>query len=731
MKQWQRLLSNLLYSLLHTESQGETHLSGLTTGCLVIANHPGLVKQWVLLHWLAKQGRQHKTDKGDLLCWMHPEAQLPRWLRPWLPDVVIQLADPVAQNSTEKLTAASKQLEQHLRNGGIALVWPQAIPATGVTAARPQLKPYGWSLLAAQQANVPVLAAHMEQTGRKVRITLLPPRPLQLADPEPRHRHHSAAQWAEDLLGEAALQHHLGHHTLWQLLCRAARQQGRNRLILTDATGNRATYQQLLARALILGQALAKESQPGECVGLLLPTSIAATTSFFALQSIGRLPALLNFTAGSAPLQSACRTAHIKTIYTSRLFVQKGGLAPLITVLQQERTVRFLEDIRGGLTFWQLLWGGVWAWWPEKRYRHLTPDARPGEPAVLLFTSGSEGEPKGVALSHDNLLANGIQMRARLWIHPEDRLLNVLPMFHAFGLTVGTLLPLLAGMRSHSLPSPLDYHGIPEVIYNQRTTLLAATDTFLAGYARTADPCDFLWVRYVVAGAEPLRAETHRLWMERFGIRILEGYGSTETSPVLAVNTPLSCRFGSVGRLLPGISHRLEAVPGIADGAQLMVQGPNIMLGYLLPDGTGHYHPPTTPQGPGWYATGDIVRVDPQGFIHILGRAKRFAKVGGEMISLARVEQLAALAWPEHRHGAVALSQPDNSGQTGEQLLLITDHPQPERATLLSHLRAQGLGEIYLPKTILTIETMPLLGSGKIDFAALTAFAARARAKKR
>lgn len=730
MKRWPLFLSTLIRTLLRIQSQGSTHLDRLTTGCLIIANHPGLFKQWILLSWLAHQWKRGGSGRNRLLCYVHPNAPLPPWLSALLPDVVIQVADPMAQRGAETLTAATSHLTHHLQAGGVAIVWPMALPSASVTATRSHTKPYGWSLLAAQQADVPVLAIHVEPMGRSLEITLLPPCALHFTDPEPRNRQQSAAQWAEDRLGEAALAHHLGRHTLWQHLCRAARQYGRQRLIMTDATGTRVTYQQLLTRALVLSRILAKESQPGGCVGLLLPTSIAATTTFFALQAIGRLPALLNFTMGSGPLTSACRTAQIQTVYTSRLFVQKAGLEPLVTALQQAHTVRFLEDIRGELTLGQKVWGGLWAWWPEALDPPLLPTLQPQAPAVVLFTSGSEGEPKGVLLSHDNLLANGIQMRARISIHPDDILLNVLPIFHAFGLTVGTLLPLWAGIRTHCLPSPLDYRGIPEVAYTLRATLLAGTDTFLAGYARTAESSDFLWMRHVVAGAEPLRAETHRLWMERFGIRILEGYGTTEASPVLAVNTPLSYRFGSVGRLVPGMAYRLDPVPGIADGALLMVHGPNIMLGYLLPGGDGQHHMPPSSHGSGWYASGDIVRVDAQGFIYILGRAKRFAKVGGEMISLAAVEQLATLAWPDYRHAAIALTRQETDGRAGEQLVLVTECPHPDRSTLLSHLRAQGMAEILLPKTIISLESLPLLGSGKTDLTAIRQWAVQTLQKK-
>ncbi|MBF0161278.1 MAG: AMP-binding protein [Magnetococcales bacterium] len=727
MKTGHLFLSFLLQRWIRLSVQGEPHLATIEGGVLIIANHPGLWEQWIVLAWLLLQPSRRPTNE-KLLFFIHPDAPLSPWLRRLLPHLSIQVADPCAARGEQTLTASSRRLAEHLRAGGWAMLFPKAIPATSVSAARPQIKPYGWSLLAAQEAAVPVVALHIDTLSRPISLTLLPPRLVSIpAEGELRSRRHAAGQWAEDQLGEAALAHHLGRRTLWHSLCQAARQQGHRRLILTDDTGKSATYGQLLRRALILGLHLAKHNPRGAHVGILLPTTNAAITTFFALQAFGRIPALLNFTAGSAPLRSACRTGDIQTLYTSRLFVQKAGLEPLLAELRQESQVLFLEDVRGQLQPWQLAWGMLLSCFPQQVYPFIAPGVTSEQPAVLLFTSGSEGEPKGVLLSHDNLLANGVQMQARMDVHNSDILLNVLPLFHAFGLTAGTLLPLWAGMRCHCLPSPLDYNRIPEVAYTLRATVLAGTDTFLAGYARTADPSDFQWMRYVVAGAEPLRESTYRLWLERFGIRIMEGYGTTETSPVLSVNTPLSHRLGSVGRLLPGIDCRLDPVAEIPQGALLSVRGANIMLGYLLPGQDGRCHRPLSPHGEGWYACGDIVRKDAEGFLYILGRAKRFAKVGGEMISLAVVEQVAALAWPDHRHAVVAFrpEQQEESKRAGEQLVLLTEHPHPDRSTLLAQIRAKGMGEIYLPKKIIRVTTLPLLGSGKADYTAIQALVAQ------
>jgi acyl-[acyl-carrier-protein]-phospholipid O-acyltransferase/long-chain-fatty-acid--[acyl-carrier-protein] ligase len=288
---------------------------------------------------------------------------------------------------------------------------------------------------------------------------------------------------------------------------------------------------------------------------------------------------------------------------------------------------------------------------------------------------------------------------------------NALPIFHSFGLTGGLLLPLLAGVKTFLYPSPLHYRLVPQLAYDSNATIFFGTDTFLAGYARAANAYDFYSLRYVFAGAERVRAETRAAWAEKFGLRILEGYGATEMSPVIAVNTPMQFKAGTAGRFIPGIDWRLEPVPGVAEGGRLILKGPNLMLGYLRAETPGRLEPPEASV----YDTGDIVSVDARGFVTILGRLKRFAKVGGEMVSLAAVESAIAALWPDRRHAVIAL--PD--ARKGEQLLLVTEHTGASREELLAHAREMGLPELFLPRTITHVERLPLLGSGKPDYKAI------------
>jgi acyl-[acyl-carrier-protein]-phospholipid O-acyltransferase/long-chain-fatty-acid--[acyl-carrier-protein] ligase len=367
----------------------------------------------------------------------------------------------------------------------------------------------------------------------------------------------------------------------------------------------------------------------------------------------------------------------------------------------------YLEDVRASVTQIDKLRGLFTS------NRPLV-DRAPDGPAAILFTSGSEGTPKGVVLSHRNILANAAQAEARIDFSRTDKVFNILPLFHSFGLTIGLILPLVSGVRIYLYPSPLHYRVVPEMIYGVNATIMFGTDTFLAGYARSAHAYDFRSLRYILAGAEPVKASTRHTYMEKFGLRILEGYGVTETAPALALNTPMFNKFGTVGRLLPGMEARLEPVEGVEEGGRLYVRGPNVMLGYMRTENPGILECPRE----GWHDTGDIVAIDREGFITIRGRAKRFAKIGGEMVSLAAIEMLACELWPDAVVAAVAV--PDI--RKGERVILITNKHGAARSEFITIARSRGASEMMVPAEILAVDKLPLLGSGKIDYVALNTF---------
>ena len=355
--------------------------------------------------------------------------------------------------------------------------------------------------------------------------------------------------------------------------------------------------------------------------------------------------------------------------------------------------------------------GFIASYFPHRYYKMVRGKVVSKDPAVILFTSGSEGTPKGVVLSHENIQANCLQLKSVLDFGLKDRVFNAMPIFHSFGLTVGTLLPLLSGVEVFFYPSPLHYRIVPELIYDRNATIIFGTDTFFNGYAKMAHPYDFYSVRLAVVGAEKLKEETIRKYYDQFGLRIMEGYGATETAPVLAVNTSMFFKRGSVGRLLPGIEYKLEKIPGVEDGGKLLVKGGNIMAGYVRDTKPGVLEPPQD----GWYDTGDIVRIDEDGFVFILGRAKRFAKIAGEMISLTAVETELNALWQGKMHAVVNI--PDE--KKGEQLVLFTTQADAQRPAILEHFKTKGLSELAVPKTIKVMEEIPLMGTGKVDYVKL------------
>ncbi len=490
--------------------------------------------------------------------------------------------------------------------------------------------------------------------------------------------------------------------TLFQAVRDAASRFGPDRPIVEDITTGEMTYRRLLMAARIFAGRFARVTAPGETVGVLLPNVNGIAITLLGLMSAGRVAAMINYTAGPANVTSATRTALIRTVVSSRTFVEKAGIGDIIEATKAGGAhVVWLEDLRDGITRFDKLVAALC--WRSPIGRQFSEG-----PAVVMFTSGSEGTPKAVVLSHDNLVSNAMQVEARLAIGPRDFLMNVLPVFHSFGLLGGLILPLLSGVKTLLYPSPLHYKQIPQIAAKKKPTILFSTDTFLAAYAKAAGDGDFASLRFAVGGAEPLRAETRRVWQQRFGTRLLEGFGLTEAAPVVAVNTATHNRDGSVGRLLPGVRIRLDPVEGISEGGRMWITGPNVMMGYMSADRPGILQPLPS----GWHDTGDIVSIDREGFLTIRGRAKRFAKIAGEMVSLGAIEMLVQSLWPEHRHAIVAI--PDK--RRGERIVLITTAEEADAGELRLAGKQAGIAELALPQDIVVVDEIPILGTGKADY---------------
>ena len=552
---------------------------------------------------------------------------------------------------------------------------------------------------------------HPREIFPKIRLTVLPEAHFPMPEAATaKLRRRKAGEQMRRLMQEMIFASR-PEQTIYTALCDAAEIFGRGRRPFEDVKQIEYSYNDLLKMALILARQVERLTKPGERVGLLLPNLVPTLGLIFGLSARRRVPAMLNYTAGVDAMQAACDGAEIRTVITSRAFVEQGKLTDKLAGLQGVQ-VHYLEDIREQIGIGDKLWLMAYAIHFPRAFELKTS---PEEAAVVLFTSGSEGKPKGVVLPHRAILANIAQIRAVIDFSVYDKVLNALPIFHSFGLTAGALLPVLNGASLFLYPSPLHYRVIPELAYDRGCTVLFSTSTFLANYAKFANPYDFYRLRYVVAGAEKLSEAVRSQWFEKFGLRIFEGYGATETAPVIAVNTPMAYKTGTVGNLLPGIEHRLLPVSGIEHGGILHVRGPNVMSGYLKADQPGVLQAPLSEVGDGWYETGDVVQIDDEGFVKIVGRVKRFAKIAGEMVSLEVAEKVATATSPDKAH-AVS-SQPDAS--KGEALVLFTTDGELTRELLAGKARELGVPELAVPRKIHRVESLPLLGTGKVDYVTL------------
>lgn len=695
-------LSILFRAFYRVEVRGRENIAKAGDNAIIALNHVSFLDAALALSIL---------DKDPVFAIDHGIAQR-WWVKPFLRLTRAMPLDPSRPLATRSLINAVK-------SGETLVIFPEG----RLTVTGSLMKVYDGVGMIAEKSGAQVVPVRIEgleatifsrltreQVRRrwfpKVRVTVL--EPVSLSVPEElkgRARRQAAGAALYQVMSDLIFRTTDIDRSVFAAVAEAAKLNGTGRVAVEDPLTGSLTYKRLLIGAEVLGRKLMPLAGKGEAIGVMLPNANGAAVTLLGLMSAARVPAMINFTAGATNIAAACKAAQVKTIVTSRTFIEKGRMGPLIEALKADVAIVYLEDMRATVSTGDKL---------KALWRHGTPieAAKGSDRAAILFTSGSEGAPKGVVLSHSNILANAAQAAARIDFGRRDKVFNVLPVFHSFGLTAGLILPLVSGVPVYLYPSPLHYRMVPELVYGANATILFGTDTFLTGYARAAHAYDLRSLRYIVAGAEPVKDTTRRTYMEKFGLRILEGYGVTETAPVLALNTPMFNRFGTVGRIMPGMEARLEPMPGVEEGGRLHVRGPNVMLGYLKSENPGVLEPP--PEG--WHDTGDIVAIDQDGFVTIKGRAKRFAKIAGEMVSLAAVEALAAECWPGALSGVASL--PD--ARKGERLVLVTQQKDATRAAFQAFAKGKGAADLMIPAEVIVVPAVPVLGSGKLDFAGIT-----------
>jgi acyl-[acyl-carrier-protein]-phospholipid O-acyltransferase / long-chain-fatty-acid--[acyl-carrier-protein] ligase len=699
------LLRLALRLLLRVRVEGDTRqlLGGRS---LIVANHDSLL-DGLLLNLFLPGAPTVVVARATL------RSRLMRWLMAATPFVVVEPSRPLAV----------KGLIRQIRDGRSAAIFPQGRATTtgGV------MKVYDAAGVIASRCDADIIPVRIEGTlysrfaavggnfPRRLlpRVTLkvmpavkLPEMPA-LASRERRRR------LADEMLKimQRMMFDSRPRCTLFEAFLAAGACHGRATRIIEDAREQPETYGDLLKASLALGRLATRISREGEIVGVLMPNISTTVSLLIGLTAMRRVPAMLNYTAGPEAMHGACTAAGIGTVITSRRFVEVARLDAAVKALSALRIV-YLEDLRPQFTLKDKLWLIGYALW---RPRSVVPPQDPAQTAVVLFTSGSEARPKGVAISHEAMLANMAQLQAVIDFGPNDKYLNALPLYHTFGLIACTLMPIVTGTRLFLYTNPLHYRVIPELAYTRDCTYIFGTSTFLGNYARQAHLYDFYRARVVISGGEKLNTEVAELWLRRFGVRIMEGYGATECGPAMALNTPLCYREGTVGRFLPGLEYRTTIVPGIDRGGALHVRSPNLMSGYYFYEEPGVLRPPRSEVGVGWYNTGDVIEVDADGYVTILGRVKRFAKIAGEMVSLELVERIAYQAAPAFKHAATV----EQVAGSGESTVLFTTDPALDRIMLQKAARQIGAQELAVARRVIHVESLPLLGSGKTDYVTL------------
>jgi acyl-[acyl-carrier-protein]-phospholipid O-acyltransferase/long-chain-fatty-acid--[acyl-carrier-protein] ligase len=482
----------------------------------------------------------------------------------------------------------------------------------------------------------------------------------------------------------------------------------RKKVFIVDRTFHRrVTYGRALVGALFLSWRF-RRFEPG-LLGIMIPTSAGCVLSILGALLSGRTPVMINYATGAAKnARYAREKCGLKTIITSRTLLEKLGVTPVPGMIM-------IEDLLEETPGWQKLLAAVVAALPAPLILRLVHGGDEDDNLLVLFTSGSEREPKVVPLTHGNISANVVDLALLFHLTDDDIVLGNLPLFHVLGQTANLWVAVWSGMTLVTYANPIDYRAIPKIVREERPTIAVGTPSFFRGYLLASEPGDFASVRVPIVGADKCPDALRQGFKEKHGITLLEGYGATETSPCISTNTPEHNRPGSVGRPLPGAEIRIENLEtgddcGVLETGKILVRGDLVMKGYL-----NNVEATSAAIRAGWYDTGDMGYFDADGYLWHAGRLKRFVKIGGEMVSLVRIEHVLEPLLPDDiEFCAVGIPDPVKGSRI---LVAVTGDVDEKR---LHAEMAKQLPTIALPKGFVTVEELPTTGGGKVDFRAAT-----------
>lgn len=694
-------LKKLFRILFRVEIKGLENYISAGEKTIIVANHTSYLDPALINVMLPDQ----------LIYAIDTEQSQKWWVKPLLKLVETYPVDP-------KNPLALKNLVKSLKDGKRVVIFPEG----RITTTGSLMKVYEGPAMVASRADAKILPikisgaefTHFSKLQKILNLRMFPKIALEILPAKKitidnnlsiRNKREEAGRQLYDIMSDLLFLTTKYYSNISELICESARKFGPKTEILEDSNKNRFTYKKLLISSIATSTVIPRSESR---IGIMMPNIAPTVILYLATQFANKTTVMLNYTAGAKNISSAAKTSQIKFIITSQKFIETLELTNVIHELEKLCIkIIYIENLKNQISIYNKFFSIIKYYQIIYLRQFKLNNSRLNSESTILFTSGSEGSPKGVVLSNKNIQANIAQASSRIDINPTDVVLNVLPIFHCYGLTGATLLPLSMGVKVFLYLNPLHYRIVPEIAYDIGATIIFGTNTFLANYAKFAHPYDFYKIRYAIAGAEKLQNETQNLWSQKFGIRILEGYGTTETAPVISINTPMYYKDGTVGRIFPAIQYKLKKIPGIKIGGELHVKGPNIMLGYITEKRPDQLLAPPD----GYHNTGDIAEIDNNGFLKILGRVKRFAKVGGEMVSLSIVEDLVNKNWNDYQNAVVSIHS-----NKGEKITLFTTNKHLLRTDLVKCFKNNGLPEIYIPKQIFYIKKLPTIGSGKTDY---------------
>ena len=691
---------NLFYKI---EVVGMENFQKCKGGTLIIANHTSLIDGIIL-----------SITFGEKLSFaINTEVTKNFWVKPFLKMIKFFPVD-----NTNVMVV--KSIIDEIKKGGMVVIFPEG----RITTTGGLMKVYPGPAVIADKSKADILPICIEgiqysdfsyfgaktksRKQRKIKLTVLPPRKLDINEalPDSKRRANSMTK-LYDIMCEMKFASNFTNKTIFDSLIQNLSLVGRKKEILDDIKRQPITVGSLLGAIFAFANKIRKQTAKKEYVGIMMANTKTTVEIFFALSATDRIPVMINYTEDTDNIVSCMENVGVKTVYTSKSFIREFKPNNIIEAfIEHNINVVYEEDLKDSINIFNKVSAYTKSHFPNYFYKQICDNFDSESPAVVLFTGSINGKSKSVVLTHKNIQASMAQLSSVMDFGIMDSFFNSMPIFSSLGFVAGTLLPLLRAIKLFMYHSPLHYKTVSELVYDTNSTVILGTDTFLAGYAKTAHPYDFYSIRYVISGIEKLKEETVKIWEDNFGKRIFEAYGTTETSSTISINTPMYFREKSVGRMLPGIECKLESTTAFVGASHLLVKGPNISDYYIE-----NKQLISKKAQDNWFDTGDIVEIDKDKFIFMKGKSKRFIKVEGEAVSLTELEVKISEIWKDSKHALIKTQH-----NRKKEIILFTTYKGATKEELIKFVNENKVEDFIVPDEIIVMENIPITGTGTVDY---------------